>query len=950
MEEISLLPRQNPPASAPDMPNPWLPTSTLAMARVARTAAAWAKAREEHRLATTKDQVKRLLGEYTFLNFFSPDPKHNVRDAINNFLTTQHFDWPNKLIAHIKQVMGTPCSTPWAPEFKFKLLGKATKHNLIVLEKYNYDLGRALNAQQDSPLGPGKEFKPPDVLQLVFDLHPLWKCMEDFLTHGSKWLLVEISEEERVNNLNDALTFGNHKGTSAKPELLLKLISKDVKYGYSVPIPLDSVKLIPGLEMAPMNIMAQKMIDEFRPVIAEDQLTHDQSWKWFSGTSVNSRVRRELLQECCFGFCIRQIVNWAVAARKKYPGQRILASKIDYKSAYRQGILHFATALRTAMQLLDNAIAIITFWLTFGGAPCPFKWGIMSETLCDLENELLKCKDWNSKDLHALVQWDILPWQYLDDNVPFASGRKLIVKIPIDPRGYTDIYIDDTMGPTIHLPGMMNAEHLEAAIPFAIEVAACPNGANEPIPCKKMVAEDKLTAEGGLTETKVILGWHFNFRTLTITLPKHKYIAWSQEIQQMMKTRWTTKKPLELIIGRMGHVGFVIPWVYHFLSRLRSLRTQAQKKRTIIINEKCMRDLELMQGILDKAKHAINMNLLAFRPPDHIYYSDSCPASLGGYSNQGHAWHFKVQDNLQFRASNNLFTFLAAIITPWIDIIGGCLSPIDCAIFMTDSTTAEGWMKKSNFVEPNDNPIQAMAYVDAARKYASIFMNSDIKGYSQWFARKLNNFADMLLRDWHRNNEEITYILRSHIPKQMPENFYILPLPSKINSWLTLVLRQLPMSKQLREKLMTMGLKLGSGGSNIATVGCDNPYLDRFSQIKQNLMLGAFAMAIREGRFTQDCTEPLVEGTVQGAISNVVQAFWELGQQNPTKDTDNMLSIFLSWQFRAYQNNDPKQVQQKALPFAVLEELAKRQLRDPDKAMYNSLLAQLSSSVIPAST
>jgi hypothetical protein len=54
-------------------------------------------------------------------------------------------------------------------------------------------------------------------------------------------------------------------------------------------------------------------------------------------------------------------VNWAVAVRRKYPGQRILAPKIDYKSAYNQGILHSMTALKTATQLPDNAIAIITF-------------------------------------------------------------------------------------------------------------------------------------------------------------------------------------------------------------------------------------------------------------------------------------------------------------------------------------------------------------------------------------------------------------------------------------------------------------------------------------------------------------------------------------------------------------------------------------------------------------
>jgi hypothetical protein len=105
------------------------------MARAARTAAAQAKAREEHRLATVKDQVNKMLGEDTDLPFLSLDPKHNICNAINNIPTTQHFDWPDELISRIKQVMGFFCSMPSAPEFKFKLLEKATKHNLAFLEK-----------------------------------------------------------------------------------------------------------------------------------------------------------------------------------------------------------------------------------------------------------------------------------------------------------------------------------------------------------------------------------------------------------------------------------------------------------------------------------------------------------------------------------------------------------------------------------------------------------------------------------------------------------------------------------------------------------------------------------------------------------------------------------------------------------------------------------------------
>jgi hypothetical protein len=52
----------------------------------------------------------------------------------------------------------------------------------------------------------------------------------------------------------------------------------------------------------------------------------------------------------------------------------------------------------------------------------------------------------------------------------------------------------------------------------------------------------------------------------------------------------------------------------------------------------------------------------------------------------------------------------------------------------------------------------------------------------------------------------------------------------------------------------------------------------------------------------------------------MVQAFRAKGRQNPTKDADCKLSIILSRQFQAFQNKDPKQAQQKALPFSVLNE------------------------------
>jgi hypothetical protein len=128
------------------------------------------------------------------------------------------------------------------------------------------------------------------------------------------------------------------------------------------------------------------------------------------------------------------------------------------------------------------------------------------------------------------------------------------------------------------------------------------------------------------------------------------------------------------------------------------------------------------------------------------------------------------------------------IITPWINLINGQLNKGDCALSMMDSSTAEGWMRKTNFIKTGDNKIQAKAHADAAQHHTHLFMDGNIKGYSPWFSGKENNVTDALSCDWHQDNEELTSILHFHFPSQMPNHFVILPLPSKIDSWLTLLL------------------------------------------------------------------------------------------------------------------------------------------------------------------
>ena len=137
--------------------------------------------------------------------------------------------------------------------------------------------------------------------------------------------MAELDNVSRIGDLNEALTFGNHKGLDQHPELLKELVQKDIKHGYGLVIP-------PIL--APMNIATQNSIDDCGRIVPKDRLTQDQSWKWKVGASVNIRVDKDALIPCQFGYALRRMINWTAAARHQFPGHRIYATKVDYKSVY----------------------------------------------------------------------------------------------------------------------------------------------------------------------------------------------------------------------------------------------------------------------------------------------------------------------------------------------------------------------------------------------------------------------------------------------------------------------------------------------------------------------------------------------------------------------------------------------------------------------------------------
>ena len=102
----------------------------------------------------------------------------------------------------------------------------------------------------------------------------------------------------------------------------------------------------------------------------------------------------------------------------------------------------------------------------------------------------------------------------------------------------------------------------------------------------------------------------------------------------MLRRRHSTHTDLERTIGRLNHIGAIIPTTRHFLGRLRQAEFTAKQKRgrPIIFNREQLDDLRLWLQFINIAGNGISMNLISYRAPTRILKADACEHGVGGYS------------------------------------------------------------------------------------------------------------------------------------------------------------------------------------------------------------------------------------------------------------------------------------------------------------------------------
>jgi hypothetical protein len=95
--------------------------------------------------------------------------------------------WPKNMMETIEHIIKSMSRCPKSPLFKFEMNVEAAESNFHILRRFNFDLGKAIEAQARLPIGYGSEFQKSEVLLPLLQKHPLWNQMREMLAHGLQW-------------------------------------------------------------------------------------------------------------------------------------------------------------------------------------------------------------------------------------------------------------------------------------------------------------------------------------------------------------------------------------------------------------------------------------------------------------------------------------------------------------------------------------------------------------------------------------------------------------------------------------------------------------------------------------------------------------------------------------------------------------------------------------------
>ena len=253
--------------------------------------------------------------------------------------------------------------------------------------------------------------------------------------------------------------------------------------------------------VVPCGMVTQWTVDSEGNRVPKYRPTHDQSFDYSEGNSINHRLLKDNLPELFYGFCLLRILHYVHVLRLAKPSKSIIISKIDVKSAYRRGTMSGDLAARSITIVCGFALLIRC--LPFGGPHCPNLWCVASKAMTDLGNDLLSCPDWDESAIFSPHVSKLKPPKFLPNNIPFGKALPPDVCVPPVPFGRIDDFIDDLVTVGYASEGW---RRLCGAALLSLHALSRPVSNDEPIPRDDVLALNKLLSEGSAAEVQTVLG------------------------------------------------------------------------------------------------------------------------------------------------------------------------------------------------------------------------------------------------------------------------------------------------------------------------------------------------------------------------------------------------------------------------------------------------------------
>ena len=684
------------------------------------------------------------------------------------------------LVSQLKKIIHTEEKAPSKHSFIFENTREAAKFNTKIIKWADYDYIQAIQKQPNTILHPGTEFRNIAHLTQLLQFHDDWDDIKDIITKGCDYKLEEeVDDETLKSDLTAMIKRGNHKSakTADNIKALQKTFDKEISRGWMLPITVESIMKIKNISIIPLGMVDQWSIDSNGNRIPKKRVTHDASFPAPSGNSVNKRVIKSLLQDCIYGQALRRILHSLHNIRFHNPQSRIFMLKHDMDAAYRR--LHTMPLHALKCVTILGKIGYIPLRLPFGVASGPSIYSTISECIFDLVNDLLMDPTWEPNDTHSTeIDTQITP-EIFSSRDTLSPTKQLAVYIPYRST-FCDGYIDD--GFTAGIEGSQTLSKIQAALPLAANAIFRPTSTNEPILRDMTISQRKLQGEGTPSERKVMLGWLLDTQLMRIFLTPDKTLAWSKDIQDILLREKTSFKEMESMIGRLNHVGYILPNSRYFLNRLRHLTYRCERFGTQTLKPWETQDFQLWLEILDSAcNKGVHTNSICHTTINTYLITDACEFGLGGYNiKTGKAWRYQLPSWMTERFHINLLEFISCVIAIWLEIIGGTNTPHTRILALTDNSSAVGWLYKSNF-----NPQAQPGHDAVARKLARLLMDNETTIESQHISGKHNIIADSLSRDLHIKRSHLEFLIKQLFPSQIPQTFEISEeLPPEITSWL----------------------------------------------------------------------------------------------------------------------------------------------------------------------